>query len=98
MKYEVKKPIHLIVEVDENEIVISRRRALDEEEFEPTKINMEKVESVTFEQAGPLAHGYMKFEYAKLTPLTNKFNFSMEDNQEMFELKEKVEEIIEKRN
>lgn len=97
MKYEVKKPIHSIIEVTKDEIVISRRRALDEDEFEPTKINIDKVVSVTFEQAGPLANGYIKFEYDKLTPLTNKLNFTIDDNKEILKIKEYVEEIIEKR-
>ncbi|MDO5707586.1 MAG: hypothetical protein Q4P31_03000 [Andreesenia angusta] len=97
MKFEVKMPIHLIVEADEDKITISRRRALDDEDFEPTTIDMNKVVEVSFAQAGSLAPGHMKFEYKKLTPLTNKFNFTEEDNEDMIELKEYVEKLIENR-
>lgn len=96
MKFEVEKPIHLTVEANEDEIIITRRRALNEEEFQPTKINMSRVVGVEFEWAGPLANGSMKFEYERLSPLTNKFNFSADDNDNMAELKEYVEKIIEK--
>lgn len=98
MKFEVQKPVHLTVEANEEEIIITRRRALDEEEFQPTKINMSRVVGITFEWAGPLAVGSIKFEYENLTPLTNKFNFSHDDNVNMGELKKYVEGIIESRN